>query len=70
MFFFFQKNLDIKNLDVKKINRTSISQPYSGVLLGYIQELQIWRSIVTAKILLVSRYGVFYDFFIIKKKKK
>ena len=56
-FFIFFHNFKKKNLDVKKTwiqkTRTSISQPYSGVLSGYIQYLQIWRSIVIAQILLV-----------------
>ena len=42
-----------KNLDVKKIIRTSISQPNSGVLSGYIQALQIWSPFMTVQILLV-----------------
>ena len=43
-FFFF------KNLRYKKINRTSISQPSSGVLSGYNQGLQIWNPVMTAQI--------------------
>ena len=46
--FFFSKILDNK-----KINRTSISQPYSGVLSGYNQGLQIWSHGMTAQFLLV-----------------
>ena len=44
--------LDIKKLD-KKTLRTSISQPYSGLLSGYIKVWQIWISSLTAQIFLV-----------------
>ena len=48
-----------KNLDVKKINRTSISQSYSGLLLGYIQGLQIWSLIMAAQFLFGFREMAF-----------
>ena len=50
---FFYYDFFSKILGIKKINRTSISQPYSGVLSGYNQGLQICRPSVTAQILLV-----------------
>ena len=40
--FFFKKNR------CKNINRTSISQLYSGVLSGYNQGLQMWSPGMTA----------------------
>ena len=55
---FFQENLD-----VKKINRTSIAQPYSGVLSGYLQGLQIWRLSMTAQIHLIFEKLRFLCFF-------
>ena len=48
-----------KNLDVKKINRTSISQSYSGLLLGYIQGLQIWSLSMAAQFLFGFREMAF-----------
>ena len=39
-----------RKLRYKKINRTSISQPYSGMLPGFIQDLQIWSSTLAAQI--------------------
>ena len=53
-----------KNLDVKKINGTSISQPNSGVLSGYIQSLQIWSQTLTAQILLVFEIWRFFMIFL------
>ena len=55
--FFFQKNLDVKKIRSKKINRTSISQPYSEVLSGYIQGLQIWSPGLTAQIFFFLEFG-------------
>ena len=56
-FLYFSHNFKKKKIRYRETwmrkTRTSISQPYSGVLSGYFQELQIWRSIVTAQILLV-----------------
>ena len=48
-----------KNLDVKKINRTSISQSHSGLLLGYIQGLQIWSLSMAAQFLFGFREMAF-----------
>ena len=42
-----------KNLDLKKIKRTSISQQFIGVLAGYNQKLHIWSPSMTAEIFLV-----------------
>ena len=38
-------------------------EPYSGVLSGYIQGLQIWRPSMTAQILLFFEIWRFYVFF-------
>ena len=48
-----------KNLDVKKINRTSISQSHSGLVLGYIQGLQIWSLSMAAQFLFGFREMAF-----------
>ena len=60
--FFFSKIIDIKKLDTKT-NRVWISQPYSGVLSGCIQKLQIWSPTMTAQILLVFEIWRFLWFF-------
>ena len=57
--FFFKK------LRYKKTNRTWISQPYCGVLSGYIQGLQIWRPNMTAQILYFFAIWRFYVFFLV-----
>ena len=63
IFLFFQKNLDIK-----KINRTWISNPilwcYRGTLKSCKSSVQVWL----LKYLWFSRYGVFYDLFIFFQK--
>ena len=49
--------------DIKKNNRTSISQRYRGVLSGYIQGFKIWSPSIIAQIFLVLEKWCFYDFF-------
>ena len=50
-----------KKLKIQK-TRISISQPYRGMVSGYNQELQIWRSVVTAQIYLVFEKLLFLLF--------
>ena len=57
-FYFF-----FKNLRYKKINRTSISQPNSGVLLGYNLGFKSGVSICLLKSFWFSRNSVFIVFF-------
>ena len=71
IFKFFSKNLERKNQIFfkkprkKKPDLTSLSQPFTGVLSGYIQKLQIKIPTMTAQIILVS-----YDFFMFLFSKK
>ena len=58
LIFFFSKNLDLK-----KIQRTSISQQFSGVLAGYNQKLQIWSPSMTAENFLVFEMWRFFIIF-------